>query len=151
MAAGGVLEAVDAVLGTRALPGAVALVRPPGHHAERDAPMGFCLFNNTAVAARWAQRAHDLERVAIVDWDVHHGNGTEEIFYADGSVLCVSLHQEGLYPAAHRRARGARGGAGRGRERQRAAAGRHGRRRLRVRLRARRGADRARASARSCC
>jgi acetoin utilization deacetylase AcuC-like enzyme len=99
VAAGGVLEAVDAVLGARGLDGAVALVRPPGHHAERDAPMGFCLFNNVAVAARWAQRAHGIARVAIVDWDVHHGNGTEEIFYGDGSVLCVSLHQDGLFPA----------------------------------------------------
>ena len=99
VAAGGVLAAVDAVLGAPGLDGAVALVRPPGHHAERDAPMGFCLFNNVAVAARWAQREHGVERVAIVDWDVHHGNGTEEIFYGDGSVLCVSLHQDGLYPA----------------------------------------------------
>jgi acetoin utilization deacetylase AcuC-like enzyme len=97
LAAGGALAAVDAVL-AGGLDGALALVRPPGHHAERDAPMGFCLFNNVALAARWAQRAHGLERVAILDWDVHHGNGTEEIFYADGSVLCASLHQAGLYP-----------------------------------------------------
>ena len=98
LAAGGLLVAVEAVLdGT--VDNAFALLRPPGHHAEREASMGFCLFNNTAVAARWAQRERGLERVAIVDWDVHHGNGTEEIFLDDPSVLTVSLHQEGLYPA----------------------------------------------------
>ena len=98
LAAGGLLAAVAAVLdGT--VDNAFALLRPPGHHAEREAAMGFCLFNNTAVAARWAQREHDVGRVAIVDWDVHHGNGTEEIFAADSSVLTISLHQDGLYPA----------------------------------------------------
>ena len=97
LAAGGLLAAVEAVL-DGAVDNAFALLRPPGHHAERDAPMGFCLFNNTAVAARWAQRERGLERVAIVDWDVHHGNGTEEIFYDDPSVLTISLHQDGLYP-----------------------------------------------------
>ena len=98
LAAGGLLAAVAAVLDGDA-DNAFALLRPPGHHAERDAAMGFCLFNNTAVAARWAQREHGLERVAIVDWDVHHGNGTEEIFSGDASVLTISLHQDGLYPA----------------------------------------------------
>jgi len=98
LAAGGSLAAVAAVLdGT--VDNAFALLRPPGHHAEREAAMGFCLFNNAAVAARWAQRERDLDRVAIVDWDVHHGNGTEEIFAADPSVLTISLHQDGLYPA----------------------------------------------------
>jgi acetoin utilization deacetylase AcuC-like enzyme len=98
LAAGGLLVAVDAVLaGT--VDNAFALLRPPGHHAERAAAMGFCLFNNTAVAARWAQREHGIERVAIVDWDVHHGNGTEEIFRDDPTVLTISLHQDGLYPA----------------------------------------------------
>ena len=97
LAAGGLLAAVDAVLdGT--VDNAFALLRPPGHHAEREASMGFCLFNNTAVAARWAQRERGLERVAILDWDVHHGNGTEEIFQDDPSVLTISLHQDGLYP-----------------------------------------------------
>jgi acetoin utilization deacetylase AcuC-like enzyme len=98
LAAGGLLAAVAAVLeGT--VDNAFALLRPPGHHAEREAAMGFCLFNNTAVAARWAQRERGLQRVAIVDWDVHHGNGTEEIFFDDPSVLTISLHQDGLYPA----------------------------------------------------
>jgi acetoin utilization deacetylase AcuC-like enzyme len=98
LAAGGLLVAADAVL-TGAVDNAFALLRPPGHHAERAAAMGFCLFNNTAIAARWAQREHGIERVAIVDWDVHHGNGTEEIFGDDPSVLTISLHQDALYPA----------------------------------------------------
>jgi acetoin utilization deacetylase AcuC-like enzyme len=97
LAAGGLLAAVDAVL-RGGVENAFALLRPPGHHAERGASMGFCLFNNTAVAARWAQREHGLERVAIVDWDVHHGNGTESIFLDDATVLTISLHQDGLYP-----------------------------------------------------
>jgi acetoin utilization deacetylase AcuC-like enzyme len=98
LAAGGLLAAVEAVL-AGGVDNAFALLRPPGHHAERAGAMGFCLFNNTAVAARWAQREHGMGRVAIVDWDVHHGNGTEEIFRDDASVLTVSLHQDGLYPA----------------------------------------------------
>jgi acetoin utilization deacetylase AcuC-like enzyme len=98
LAAGGPLAAVDAVLdGT--LDNAFAVLRPPGHHAERDVAMGFCLVNNIAIAARWAQRRRGVARVAIVDWDVHHGNGTEAIFLDDPSVLTISLHQEGLYPS----------------------------------------------------
>jgi acetoin utilization deacetylase AcuC-like enzyme len=72
--------------------------RPPGHHAERDKAMGFCLFNTAAVAARHAQKAHGAERVAVVDWDVHHGNGTQDIFWDDPSVLYCSTHQMPLYP-----------------------------------------------------
>jgi acetoin utilization deacetylase AcuC-like enzyme len=77
---------------------AFAIARPPGHHALRDRAMGFCFFNNAAIAARWAQAELGLERVAIVDWDVHHGNGTQAIFWDDPSVLYVSLHQWPLYP-----------------------------------------------------
>ncbi|PWK68171.1 histone deacetylase family protein [Aminobacter sp. AP02] len=72
--------------------------RPPGHHAEKTAAMGFCLFNNAAIAARYAQRKHGAERVAIVDWDVHHGNGTQDIFWDDKSVLYCSTHQMPLFP-----------------------------------------------------
>ena len=72
--------------------------RPPGHHAEKNTAMGFCLFNSAAIAARHAQRAHGAERIAIVDWDVHHGNGTQDIFWDDASVLYCSTHQMPLYP-----------------------------------------------------
>ncbi|MDD1500694.1 histone deacetylase family protein [Agrobacterium tumefaciens] len=72
--------------------------RPPGHHAETEKAMGFCLFNNAAIAARHAQKVHGAERVAIVDWDVHHGNGTQDIFWNDTSVLFCSTHQMPLYP-----------------------------------------------------
>jgi acetoin utilization deacetylase AcuC-like enzyme len=80
------------------LDNAFVAVRPPGHHAERERAMGFCLFNNVAVAARHLTSAHGLQRVMIVDWDVHHGNGTQHIFYDDPGVLFVSLHQHPLYP-----------------------------------------------------
>lgn len=83
--------------------------RPPGHHAERATAMGFCLFNNAAIAARHAQKAHGAERVAIVDWDVHHGNGTQDIFWSDPSVLYGSTHQMPLYPGT-----GAKGETGAG-------------------------------------
>ncbi|WP_018689405.1 histone deacetylase family protein [Ahrensia kielensis] len=72
--------------------------RPPGHHAEKNTAMGFCLFNNVAIAARHAQKKHDVERVAIIDWDVHHGNGTQDIFWDDPTVLYCSTHQMPLYP-----------------------------------------------------
>jgi acetoin utilization deacetylase AcuC-like enzyme len=73
-------------------------VRPPGHHARPAAAMGFCIFNNVAIAARYAQTKHAVQRVAIIDWDVHHGNGTQEMFYSDGSVLFFSTHQSPWYP-----------------------------------------------------
>jgi len=97
LAAGAAVDAVDAVC-RGVTEHAVALVRPPGHHATRERAMGFCLFNNAAVATRAAQRRFGLEKVAIVDIDVHHGNGTQDIFYDDASVLYCSLHQWPLYP-----------------------------------------------------
>jgi acetoin utilization deacetylase AcuC-like enzyme len=97
LSAGGVIAAVDAVL-TGDVDAAYALVRPPGHHAMAGHGMGFCVFNNVVVAAKHAQRAHGIERVLILDWDVHHGNGTQDAFYADPSVLFISLHQDDLYP-----------------------------------------------------
>ena len=79
---------------------AFGLTRPPGHHATAERAMGFCLFNNVAVAARWAQQEMGVERVLIVDWDVHHGNGTQDIFYADPSVFYLSFHLSGHYPGS---------------------------------------------------
>lgn len=97
LAAGSVLALVDTVLGGEAANG-LAAVRPPGHHATPTRAMGFCLLNNVAVAARYAQRQHGLGRVAIVDIDVHHGNGTQDVFYRDPSVLFFSTHQFPFYP-----------------------------------------------------
>jgi acetoin utilization deacetylase AcuC-like enzyme len=96
-AAGGAVAAVDEVMSGRA-DNAFVAVRPPGHHAGAHNPMGFCFFNNIAVAARHAQTAHGTERVAIVDFDVHHGNGTQEIFWADETTLFCSTHQAPFYP-----------------------------------------------------
>jgi acetoin utilization deacetylase AcuC-like enzyme len=100
-AAGGVLNAVDAVL-TGTARNAFCAVRPPGHHASASRGMGFCLFNNVAIAARHAQSRHGVGRVLIVDWDVHHGNGTQDIFYRDPSVFFFSTHQWPLYPGTGR-------------------------------------------------
>ena len=96
-AAGTVIEAVDQVL-SGAHRQAVCLVRPPGHHALPHAPMGFCLFNNVAVAARHALAAHGLERILIVDWDVHHGNGTQDTFYDEEHITFFSAHRWPFYP-----------------------------------------------------
>jgi acetoin utilization deacetylase AcuC-like enzyme len=96
-AAGCAIDAVSLVLQRRARH-ALALCRPPGHHATRDLSMGFCLFNNVAVAARAAQAEHGVHRVLIIDWDVHHGNGTQDIFYDDPTVYYLSLHLDGHYP-----------------------------------------------------
>jgi len=98
LAVGGILEAVDAIVLGR-IRNAYALVRPPGHHAEADHGFGFCMFNNAALAARHAQQRHGLRRIAILDWDVHHGNGAERIFWQDPDVLTLSIHQAGCYPA----------------------------------------------------
>jgi acetoin utilization deacetylase AcuC-like enzyme len=97
LAAGAAADAVDRVL-AGADRTALCLVRPPGHHALSDSAMGFCLFNNVAVAARVATEEHQLDRVLIVDWDVHHGNGTQDIFYADGRVGFFSVHRWPFYP-----------------------------------------------------
>jgi acetoin utilization deacetylase AcuC-like enzyme len=96
-AAGGATRAVDEVM-EQSVANAFVATRPPGHHAETAVPMGFCLFNNVAIAARHAQSQHGVERVAIVDFDVHHGNGTQEIFWSDPSVMYCSTHQMPLYP-----------------------------------------------------
>jgi acetoin utilization deacetylase AcuC-like enzyme len=94
---GGTIQAVDKVL-SGAVQNAFVACRPPGHHAETDRAMGFCLFNNISIGARHAQLKHGLGRVAIVDFDVHHGNGTQEIFYSDPSVLYASTHQMPWFP-----------------------------------------------------
>lgn len=96
-AAGGLLNAVDAVVERKAK-NAFCVVRPPGHHAAPDRGMGFCIFNNVAIAARYAQKKHAIGKVLIADWDVHHGNGTQDIFYRDGSVFFFSTHQSPWYP-----------------------------------------------------
>jgi acetoin utilization deacetylase AcuC-like enzyme len=95
--AGGAVLAVDEVMAGKVRNAFVAM-RPPGHHAERVRAMGFCFFNNAAIAARHAQKKHGAERVAIFDWDVHHGNGTQDIFWSDETVLYCSTHEAPLYP-----------------------------------------------------
>ena len=101
-AAGGVLKAVDMVMEGLAK-NAFCAIRPPGHHAGRKRGMGFCIFNNIAIAARYAQKRHNIERVLIVDWDVHHGNGTQNIFYNDNTVFFMSTHQSPWYPGTGKR------------------------------------------------
>jgi acetoin utilization deacetylase AcuC-like enzyme len=110
LAAGGAVAGVDAVMQGEAR-NAFAVVRPPGHHATAERTMGFCIFNNVAIAARYAQNTYkEIERVAIVDWDVHHGNGTQGIFYNDPTVFFFSMHQYPWYPGT-----GSRGETGHGR------------------------------------
>ncbi len=99
MAAGGVLVAVDRVMEGE-IENAFALVRPPGHHAESNKGMGFCIFNNIAIAAHYARQKHLLERILIIDWDLHHGNGTQNAFYEDPQVLYFSTHQYPYYPGS---------------------------------------------------
>jgi acetoin utilization deacetylase AcuC-like enzyme len=97
LAAGAAIGAVDLAMSREDM-NVFAAVRPPGHHAGVEVAMGFCLFNNAAIAARYAQSRHGVERVLIIDWDVHHGNGTQEIFYRDPSVFYFSTHQYPYYP-----------------------------------------------------
>jgi len=97
LAAGGILTGIDRIMAGDIRNG-MALVRPPGHHATPDHAMGFCLFNNVAIGARYLQKKYGLKRVLIVDWDLHHGNGTQAAFYDDPSVLYFSTHQYPLYP-----------------------------------------------------
>jgi len=99
LAAGGAIVAVDAVLEGR-VKNAYALIRPPGHHATATTGMGFCLFNNAVIAIQHARAVRGIKRVATVDWDVHHGNGTQSAFYADPNVLTISIHQDNLFPPA---------------------------------------------------
>ncbi|MGI9229349.1 MAG: class II histone deacetylase [Gammaproteobacteria bacterium] len=97
LSAGGVIEAVDAVLDGKA-DNAYALVRPPGHHALADMGMGFCIFGNAAIAGRHLLEARRLKRIALVDWDVHHGNGTQAAFYDEPAALTISIHQHNCFP-----------------------------------------------------
>ncbi|MGD8241067.1 MAG: histone deacetylase [Armatimonadota bacterium] len=97
LAAGGVLSAIDAIMAGD-VRNAFCAVRPPGHHAVEDRAMGFCLFNNVAVGVRYAQSKHNLRKILIVDWDVHHGNATQAAFYDDPDVLYFSVHQYPFYP-----------------------------------------------------
>ncbi|MFZ9283958.1 MAG: class II histone deacetylase [Candidatus Nanopelagicales bacterium] len=94
---GGILQMVDAIYQNQ-IDNGYALVRPPGHHAVADLGMGYCLFANGSIAVKYAQQQYGVKRIAVVDWDVHHGNGTQEIFYEDPSVLTISIHQDRLYP-----------------------------------------------------
>jgi acetoin utilization deacetylase AcuC-like enzyme len=96
-ATGGALNAVDAIV-AKQVSNAISIGRPPGHHATPERGMGFCIFNTVAIAARYAQRKHGIGRVLIADWDVHHGNGTQDIFYTDGTVFFFSTHQSPWYP-----------------------------------------------------
>jgi acetoin utilization deacetylase AcuC-like enzyme len=105
-AAGGGVYAVDEVMAGR-VSNAFVATRPPGHHTETARPMGFCLFNNAAIAARYAQKRYGIERAAVVDFDVHHGNGSQDIFWSDKTVMYCSTHQMPLYPGTG--ARGERG------------------------------------------
>ena len=102
LAAGATLAAVDEVLAGKAS-NAFCVVRPPGHHATPDKGMGFCLFNNIAIAARYAQKKYGIGKILIVDWDVHHGNGTQDVFYEDETVFFFSTHQSPWYPGTGER------------------------------------------------
>jgi acetoin utilization deacetylase AcuC-like enzyme len=98
LAAGGVISAIDAVMKGEKVKRAFALIRPPGHHAEPDRGMGFCIFNNVAIGAKYAQNKYEIKKILIIDFDVHHGNGTQLVFYDDPTVLYCSIHQYPFYP-----------------------------------------------------
>jgi acetoin utilization deacetylase AcuC-like enzyme len=108
LSAGAVIKAVDLVM-DNSYSSVFSLMRPPGHHAESNRPMGFCIFNNIAIGAKYALEKYNLNGIAIVDWDVHHGNGTQEIFYSSSQVYFISLHQYPFYPGT-----GAKGEKGSG-------------------------------------
>lgn len=113
LAAGGAVEAASAVM-TGAVDNAYVLCRPPGHHALSDLAMGFCLFGNAVIAIEHARAVHGVERAAVIDWDVHHGNGTEAAFYEDPDILTISLHQDRLFPQTTGALEDIGAGAGRG-------------------------------------
>lgn len=98
LATGGAIQAVKAVIENDSINKAYVLTRPPGHHAEADCGMGYCIFNNIVIAAKYAQKELGIKKILIIDWDAHHGNGTEDAFYEDDNVLFISLHQDGLEP-----------------------------------------------------
>lgn len=102
MAVGGLISCVEAVFSGK-VANAYAFLRPPGHHAEHDRAMGFCIFNNVAIAAEYALKKHDVERVAIIDFDIHHGNGTQHTFYKRSDVFYISTHRWPFYPGTGRR------------------------------------------------
>lgn len=102
LAAGAGIVALDAIMENKAKT-AFCAIRPPGHHATSTVGMGFCLFNNIAITARYAKKNYNIEKILIADWDVHHGNGTQDIFYNDPSVFYFSTHEEGLYPGTGKR------------------------------------------------
>jgi len=114
LSTGGAMTAVRAVVTNPKVKNAYALTRPPGHHAEADQGMGFCIFNNVVVATRYAQKELETGRIAIIDWDAHHGNGTEDAFYEDDSVLFISLHQDNLEPIGRGKVEDAGRGEGEG-------------------------------------
>ena len=101
LASGGCLKAADAVM-ENLVNNVFCAVRPPGHHAEKNQAMGFCIFNNIAILARYLQKKHDIKNILIIDWDVHHGNGTQKAFYDDDSVFYFSIHQFPHYPGTGR-------------------------------------------------